>query len=264
MTKDIDGYQVKVQIDGGEDAAGKEDVVILQGWGTTLQVYAQIAQLLAASGKYRVVRFNFPGFGDSDEPKERWAPGDFADWFVKFMQEMGIKKTTLMGHSYGGRVIIHLASRDPKTLPFSINRIVLVDAAGVMPVRTKQQEAKTRRYKRLRALFANPVMYALFRAPIDEWRSKQGSADYRAASPRMRECLVAAVNEDLQEKMPKIRQDTLLVWGDRDTATPLSDGQKMEALIPGSGLAVIKNAGHFSFLDQPVVFQNIMKAYFEL
>ena len=43
---------------------------------------------------------------------------------------------------------------------------------------------------------------------------------------------------------------TLLIWGSVDTATPLSDGQKMEALIPDAGLVVLEGAGHFAFAQQ--------------
>jgi pimeloyl-ACP methyl ester carboxylesterase len=49
-----------------------------------------------------------------------------------------------------------------------------------------------------------------------------------------------------------------------DTATPLSDGQLMEKLIPDAGLAVIKGAGHFSFAEQPAVFRSIMHSYFRI
>ena len=64
------------------------------------------------------------------------------------MDGLNIKKATLIGHSYGGRVIIKLASRD--TLPFTIHKIVLVDSAGVLPVKTPKQLRKIRRYKRLK------------------------------------------------------------------------------------------------------------------
>ena len=53
----------------------------------------------------------------------------------------------------------------------------------------------------------------------------------------MRQCLVKAVNEDLTDHLPNIKADTLLIWGDMDTATPLSDGRLMEKLIPSAGLA---------------------------
>ena len=80
----------------------------------------------------------------------------------------------------------------------------------------------------------------------------------------MRKCLVMAVNEDLTDLLPKIKQDTLLIWGDKDTATPISDAKIMEEKLPSSGLAVLSGAGHFSFLEQPQIFRNIMRAYFEV
>lgn len=243
-----------------EIGAGENTVVILQGWGTSMSIYDSMAASI--SSEYRVIQFDFPGFGDSSEPKEAWAVDDYADFFEEFMQILNIKKATLIGHSYGGRVIIKLATRE--ALPFEIDRIVLVDSAGILPVKTPKQEAKIRRYKRLKRFYSNPVIYKIFRKPIDKWKDKQGSADYRNATPIMKQCLVKAVNEDLTELLPKIKQDTLLIWGNLDTATPLSDGKLMEEKIPNAGLAVINNAGHFCFLEQRAVFDRIMKSYFRI
>ena len=80
----------------------------------------------------------------------------------------------------------------------------------------------------------------------------------------MKKCMVMAVNEDLTECLPKIKQETLLIWGDKDTATPISDAKLMEEKIPDAGLAVISGAGHFSFLEQPAVFRSIMRSYFKI
>jgi len=110
-------------------------------------------------------------------------------------------------------------------------------------------------------LYASPFVYVIFKEMIDEWKKTQGSADYRTASPVMKQCLVMAVNEDLTSLLSSIQAETLLIWGDADTATPLKDGELMEKLIPNAGLAVIKDAGHFSFLDQPVVFERIISSY---
>ena len=73
-----------------------------------------------------------------------------------------------------------------------------------------------------------------------------------------------AVNEDLTDLLHKIKVETLLIWGENDTATPISDAKKMEELIPNAGLAVIANAGHFCFLEQRVIFDRIMKSYFKI
>ena len=56
----------------------------------------------------------------------------------------------------------------------------------------------------------------------------------------------------------------MLVWGENDTATPLSDAKRMEKEIPNAGLAVIRGTGHFSFVEQPVIFRNIMASFFEI
>lgn len=256
MNIEVDGYNICYKITGD----GEQTVVVLQGWGTDLGVYDSVAGSI--NEKYRVVQFDFPGFGGSDEPKEAWNVDAYADFFCKFMQALDIKKASLVGHSYGGRVIIKLAARE--SIPFEIDRIVLIDSAGILPKKTFSQKVKIKKYKLLKKVLNLKVIYALFPELIDDWRSRQGSADYRNASPIMRQCLVMAVNEDLTELLPRIKQDTLLIWGDKDTATPIGDAKIMEEKISGSGLAVLAGTGHFSFLEQPGTFRNIMKSYFQV
>lgn len=253
MILSIDGYDINYKITG----EGEKYVVILQGWGTTCEVYDSIAAALAS--KYKVVQFDFPGFGESTEPREPWNVDAYTDFFIKFMEALKVESATLIGHSYGGRVIIKLANR--KALPFEIERIVFVDAAGIMSKKSLSHKMKIIRYKMLKKLFLNKVFYALFPELVDDWKSRQGSADYRNATPIMRQCLVMAVNEDLTSLLPNIKQDTLLIWGDKDTATPLSHAKQFEELIPSAGLVVLEG-GHFSFLDQPAKFKSILQSYF--
>lgn len=256
MNIEVDGYNICYKISG----EGKETAVILQGWGTDLGVYDSVADSIKE--KYTVIQFDLPGFGGSDEPKEAWNVDAYADFFCRFMEKLGVEKVTLIGHSYGGRVIIKLAARD--MLPFEIEKIVLIDSAGILPRKSFSQKMKIRRYKILKKILNLNIIYALFPELIDDWRSRQGSADYRNATPMMRKCLVMAVNEDLTGLLPKIKQETLLVWGDKDTATPIGDGKIMEEKIPNAGLAVLPGAGHFSFLEKPAVFKNIMRSYFQI
>lgn len=256
MNIQIDGYNICYKISGD----GEQTAIMLQGWGTHLGVYDSVANSI--NEKYRVIQFDFPGFGGSDEPREAWNVDAFADFFCKFVSTLNIKKATLIGHSYGGRVIIKLANRND--LPFEIERIVLIDSAGILPKKSFAQKAKIRRYKILKKIFDMKLIYALFPELIDDWRSRQGSADYKNATPVMRKCLVMAVNEDLTDLLKNIKQDTLLIWGDKDTATPISDAKIMEEKIPNSGLAVLEGTGHFSFLEQPAIFNNIMRSYFQI
>jgi pimeloyl-ACP methyl ester carboxylesterase len=254
MNITIDGYNINYKITGPAEAPV---LVVLQGWGTELGLYDSVAA--AVNDSYRVVQLDFPGFGASDEPKEPWNVDAYADFFCSFMEALEIKKAVLLGHSYGGRVIIKLAARE--SIPFEIEKIVLVDSAGVMPERSASQKFKVKMYKIKRNFLTSKPVHSLFPEVIDYWMSKQGSEDYRNASPLMKKCLVMAVNEDLQHLMPSVKQEVLLVWGDLDVDTPISDAHKMEALMPNAGLVVLEGTDHYSFLYKPVEFKGILRAF---
>lgn len=249
----VDGLHIKY-----ETAGQGEPVVVLQGWGTKLEIYRSIAECL--SSRYQVILLDLPGFGASEEPGEAWAVEDYVEFLLRFLEPFGFSKVSFVGHSYGGRMIIRLASRE--ALPFTVTKLVLIDSAGILPVKTAAQKRKIWLYKRLKKAAEWKVSRFFFGTMLEEWKNRQGSADYRAASPRMRECLVKAVNEDLTPFLPKVRQETLLIWGDNDTATPLSDGKTMERMMPNAGLVVLQGAGHFSFLDRPYVFARVMKSFY--
>ncbi len=257
MKISIDGYDISYKISGPE---GVDTLVVLQGWGTEMSLYDSVAA--AVSDSYRVIQFDLPGFGNSDEPREPWNVDAYADFFCSFMEALGIKKAVLLGHSYGGRVIIKLAARE--SIPFEIEKIVLVDSAGVMPERSASQKFKVRMYKIKRNFLTSKPVHSMFPEVIDYWMSKQGSEDYRNASPMMKKCLVMAVNEDLQHLMPSVKQEVLLVWGDLDMDTPISDAHKMEEKMPNAALVVLTGTDHFSFLYKPVEFRNILRAFLKI
>lgn len=258
MKVDVNGIATEYKISGPADA--EETVVLLQGWGTTLDLYDYVDECI--NGKVRFVRLDLPGFGKTPEASEPWDVDGFCDFFEAFLQQLNIRKCTLMGHSYGGRMIIKLANRE--TLPFEIERIILMDAAGIKRQLSAKQQAKVRRYKALKKVVESPFIGFFCPGMAEQWKSTQGSEDYRNASPLMRVCMVKALNEDLTPYLSGIRQETLLIWGSEDTATPLSDGELMKQMIPNSGLCVLPGAGHFSFLDAPVQFKGIMHSYFEI
>ncbi|MBQ4066862.1 MAG: alpha/beta hydrolase [Clostridia bacterium] len=251
----VNGLNIEYSDCGEGDA-----VVILHGWSKEREPYAPLSALISEG--YRAIAPSLPGFGESDEPLEPWPVDKFADTVCEFIVALGLKKVILMGHSYGGRVIIKLASRE--ALPFEISKIILVDAAGVLPKRGLNYKIKVTTYKIGKRIMLSAPMKKLFPKAVERWQAKQGSADYAAASPVMRGCLVKAVNEDLTPLFEKIKQEVLLVWGTLDDATPLSDGILMERLMPNAGLARIEGAGHFSWLDNPGIFNAIIRSYLNI
>ena len=242
-------------------------LVMLHGWGSNIDLFAGVINF--AKKGYHVVAMDMPGFGKSDEPKEPMGVEDFMNFVIDFVKTLypDDKEIIFLGHSMGGRIIIKLASgiNEGKLSPgFTIPKIILTDSAGVIPVKTKAQQKKSRRYKFYKNLITKSGLLKLDPKALDKLQKKFGSADYAAASPVMRKSLVMAVNEDMVPYMPSVTQPVLLIWGDRDTATPLSDGQKMEELMPEAGLAVIEGAGHYSFIDNLYVYNKILGSFLGL
>ncbi len=236
-----------------------EPVLLLHGWGSSIVPYSRLIGQL--SQKYFVIALDMPGFGQTQEPKTPYDVDDYVTFVLEFLKQFDIRRLSVVGHSFGGRVIIKMVNRQ---LPFAIDKLVLIDSAGIKPQGTKKKNLKQRCYKIGKWFATRKPIARLFPEFLEALRVKFGSADYAAASPMMRQCLVKVVNEDLSHLLPGIQAPTLLVWGENDTATPLSDAKQMEAAIPGAGLAVIKNAGHFSFVEQPVIFERIMGSFFEI
>lgn len=241
---------IKIEINYKQIGNGKTFVFLLHGWGANLKLYDRIANVIAE--KYTVTAFDFPGFGESPEPPSAWDVSQYAEFTKDFISSFNADKVILIGHSFGGRVIIKLMNTD---LPFTVEKIVLIDSAGIKPKKKLKTKIRQRIFKTAK-LF-------LPKKQVEKMRSKMGSADYNAASPLMKQVLVKTVNEDLSPLITNIKASTLLVWGENDTATPLSDGQAMEKMIKGSGLVTLKG-GHFSFLDSPVVFEKVIKSFLEI
>jgi len=257
MRLNIDGIDLYYMDIGPKDS--DETVVLLHGWGANSSLYGSITGKLAE--KRRVIAPDFPGFGETAEPARPWEVKDFADCAVRLIEALGLKKVVLYGHSHGGRVSLDIAARED--LPFELTRMVLMDAAGVLPKKTLRQKFRQRKYKIARTILSWRWVRALYPDALENLRRSHGSADYQNASPLMRQTLVKVVNTSMEWAMPKVKVPTLLLWGEKDTATPISDGERMEKLIPGSGLARIPDAGHFCYIDQWPLVSRVLDAFFD-
>lgn len=255
MTKTVNGIKINYEQKGEGDL-----IVLLHGWGSNIKLFANLIDLL--SKKYKVVAMDMPGFGESTEPPSAWCVDDYVNFVIDFLKDYNTDNVMLLGHSFGGRVIIKLNSRE--NLPFKITKVILVDSAGILPPKSNKKSFRTYYYKAGKAILSTGIAQKLAPDALENFRKKMGSADYAAASPLMRQVLVKVVNEDLEPLLPNIKCPTLLVWGVNDTATPLSDGEKMEKLIPDAGLVKLENAGHYSFLEQQFTFNRVMSSFMKL
>lgn len=255
MNLQLNGLKTNYLCEGADGPT----VLILPGWKAVSSVYQVVVRQLAET--HCVYVLDLPGFGITQEPPCAWSVDDYAEFVSAFIQELHLDSVTLLGHSYGGRIIINLCSREQ--LPFTVREIVLVDSAGIKRPLSEEQQARQKRFKRYKALFQHQPLKALFPNAIEKMQKKYGSADYAAASPVMRRSLVLALESDYTDRLPAIKQKTLLIWGENDTATPISDAKKMIELIPNAKLETIQNAGHFPFIDQPFEFRKILNSNME-
>lgn len=239
--------------------SGEKLLLILHGWGCNKEMFMPIAEHFA--DRYTVIVPDLCGFGESPEPREPLSVGDYTELIIKFIEFTGFKSVSLMGHSYGGRIIIKLCSKEH--LPFTVEKIMLVDAAGIKPKKSISQYASLAFYKCGRRVLSLPPLKKLFPNAVESWRKKRGSADFNSASEVMKKTLVLAVNEDLTKNLAKITVPTLLFWGERDDATPLSDARIMEKRIPDAGLVLLKGGTHFSFLENTPYFLRVADAFFK-
>lgn len=248
----IDGLRMHYEESGPADG---KPVVLMHGWGCDHTTVRSIANVLNPG--MRVINVDLPGHGASQEPPGVWGVEDFTRFIEKFIDTLGLDNPVLIGHSFGGRISILLSSRRP------IRKVVLVDAAGVKPKRKLSYYLKVYSFKAKKHLALLLLGKKRGEELINKWREKVGSDDYRRSSPVMRAVMSKCVNEDLCHVMPQIKASTLLVWGENDTATPLSDAKTMERLIPDAGLVSFPDCGHYSFLDNPRGFRAVMREFFK-
>ncbi len=249
---EIDGVNIRYYTEG----SGPRPVIVMHGWGCKASTVAVLAQAAAGSGT-TVYNIDLPGFGDSTEPAEVWGVERYTSAIEEFARRLGLVRPSLIGHSFGGRISIMYASRN------DVDKVILVDAAGIKPRRSLRYYAKVYSFKTAKHIL--PYIVGRKRADeiIDRWRGKAGSSDYKSASPKMRAIMSRVVNEDLKGLLPEIKAPTLLIWGEKDTATPMRDARLMQKLIPDAGLVSYPEAAHYSYLARPAQTRAVIQSFLQ-
>ncbi len=243
-----------IEINYDQTGAGN-DILLLHGWGSSNIVYKNISNLLSPS--YRLTAPDFPGCGGSETMAEPWDLETYAEFVLELIEKLGLQNPILVGHSHGGRVILKLCGEGRLNPP----KIILLDSAGLIPKKSFKQKMRASSFKTIKKVLSLPIINKHSAPLLEKARRHYGSADYNAAPAVLRRTLVNLVNTDLRHLLPNIKSPTLLIWGENDTATPLSDAKIIESLISDSGLCVIKNAGHFAFCEQPYQAGAIIKSF---
>lgn len=237
------------------------NLLILHGWGANSGVMAYMG--LKLSSKHTCYILDLPGFGMSEEPKEAWSVSDYADLMEAFINELSLAPVDILGHSFGGRIILKLAPRDKQHA--LINKIVITGGAGMKPKRGVKFYLRkyTAKLLKMPALLLPGSLRERFLGALRKTRfwKMLGSSEYAQLQGVMRETFVKTVTEYLEPELPRIPHEVLLIWGSEDEATPLYQGRRLEKGLPNATLTVIKGGGHYAFLDKPAKFNIIAEDF---
>ena len=220
----------------------KKKIIILPGWGNTRKTFNNIINNLKKD--YEVYILDYPGFGNSIFPDKDLTIYDYTNLIRSFIKDKKIDNPIIIAHSFGGRISTLISGYYKD----KINKLILIDIAGIKHKKSIKAFIKQTTYKLLRNIsFIIPKrkrnlyikrLYRLF-----------GSVDYNNLNSYMKNTFKNIINEDLKYYIKEIDVPTLIIWGIKDKDTPYKDALYINKSINTSELISLE-AGHYSYLEK--------------
>lgn len=247
-----DSYSIHFEKYGTE----KKKIVILPGWGNTRNTFD--AMIYELKKKYTIYIMDYPGFGQSIFPDYDLTVYDYTNIIRDFIESEKIDNPIIIAHSFGGRIASLLAGYYKD----KIDKLILIDSAGIKPKKNTIKIFKTFTYKFLKKLNfflpkrkRNIYLKRLFRM--------FGSTDYKALDQHMLKTFRNIVNLDLKYYFKNIDVKTLILWGKKDKDTPIKDAYIIHKYIKNSKLHVFPDATHFSYLNYPTMTHQLILSFLD-
>ncbi|WP_187969778.1 alpha/beta fold hydrolase [Aquibium microcysteis] len=249
----VEGVRLRLRDTGPRDAPA---VILLHGFGASLDTWDAWAQGL--SSRFRVVRFDLPGFGlTGPDPTGDYSDARAIRILLGLLDDLGIDRAGIVGSSLGGRIAWSFAARHPDR----VSRLVLIspdgfaspgfaygEAAGVPVVMRALPYVAPRGLLKanLAAAYARPE--ALSERVVTRYRDMM-------LAPGVRKAILARLEQtilfDPGPALSSIRTPTLLLWGEMDRMIPISNAADYLRLMPNAVLVRLPDAGHLPFEEDP-------------
>lgn len=203
------------------NAGCKKDIIFLHGWGSNKDIMKNVFSPFFKD--FRHIYIDLPGFGKSSN-EHALKTEDYVKITEEFLNLLNSTKDIIVGHSYGGKVATSL---NPKNL-------VLLSSAGILEEKSFDVKAKIVLAKFFNT-FGLGKITKMFR-----------SSDVNTMNEGMYATFKNVVNEDFSNIFSNYKNNALIFWGEKDTATSLESGKKIASLITSSTF-VSYDGDHFFF-----------------
>lgn len=240
----VEGARVHY-VDEGKGPA----VVLVHGFASSLKTWDGVRESLRDD--HRVLSLDLKGFGWTDRPPGDYSPLTQARMVFALMDERGIEKASVVGHSWGSSVVLAMALEQPER----VERIALYDAWVF-------EEQLPAMFLWARAKGMGEALFAMFyRQKSDEKLDTAyydptiidqdyiDALDKAQKQPGTTAAALAAVRGQqfglYQDRYARIRQPVLLLWGKDDRIALLGDGERLASVLPNAQLQVYPRCGHF-------------------
>ncbi len=234
-------------------------LVLLHGYFGGAALWEQ--QLAAFRDKFDVIVPELSGYGgNADQPSLDTIEG-YANQILTFLDEIGVTRFHLVGHSMGGMIAQQMAALAPDR----IDRLVCYGTGprGAMPDRFETLDASRDRVR-------SDGAAATARRIAATWFTDGEAAEGFATCARLGENvsvatalsgLTAMEGWDGRASLNQITQPTLVIWGDCDRSYGWSQPEALWRGIKGSSLGVLPGCGHNAHMEQPEIFNAIVEKF---
>lgn len=275
--KRIYKYSEEIQISYEVHGNGNPTIVFLHGFGASVETWRDIQNRLAKGNT--LFFLDLKGFGLSSKPDDgKYSLDDQAEIVIAFMRAQNLRNVTLVGHSYGGAVLLftYLKDRSAQT-PNLVQRLVLIDAAAYVQELPFFIELLRRPFvswvvmnivpTQIRASFTlRHLFYDTSRLSPERVARYADFFDTPGSYNSFVECakqIVPANPDSISSLIKTISAPTLIIWGANDPAIPIEHGRRLHQDIRNSILVVIPNCGHIPHEEVPEESLNAIIKFLE-
>ena len=210
---------------------------------------------------FRVITPDLPGFGKSNKAKSHNNIQSIAKLLLDCLDEKKIDKFYLLGHSMGGMIVQEMAK-------ISGNKIIKLicyntGPRGEMPDRfeTVDQSRENLKKNGLEITAKNIAKTWFVKGEEAEYFDICIEAVKQLSIETVDNALVAFKNWDGVETLKNIKNETLIVWGNKDKSYNLDQVQTLNKNIPNSSLFIFEGCAHNVHLEKPEEFNRTILNY---